>query len=345
MVTIDSIVTSVQNAAMDALAPVKMLADGAAMAAKSSCDELLKDYDETKQGLVQPFYAAIDTAIDALSNQLDALIGMTVDTITAKLNQTLAEARRRLEPLANQLVENAVQAARQDVAPVIAKVDQTVNSGFQLLRAFGEVPAIPQLDFNCKNIGYYFANSGAVDITPITSLVNRVGDGLKAMGMTLPTTNLLNNVVPNLSNLNLNSVLRQLGGLDLSKLIPNAPITSKSSPFIHVEQGLNPQTRRGWLKTYVKDMPVPEGDPGDDTRQTGIFDFGFVKVELSKGFANALSSVTSDGRSVDKSFSASLKGDWNLNIGDIDIVTFTDTTLAMTRVGICTSISRRTRSS
>ncbi len=283
---------------MDALAPVKMLADGAAMAAKSSCDELLKDYDETKQGLVQPFYAAIDTAIDALSNQLDALIGMTVDTITAKLNQTLAEARRRLEPLANQLVENAVQAARQDVAPVIAKVDQTVNSGFQLLRAFGEVPAIPQLDFNCKNIGYYFANSGAVDITPITSLVNRVGDGLKAMGMTLPTTNLLNNVVPNLSNLNLNSVLRQLAeGPGRSRKIPMLP--SRVSLVLSFTSSRASTRKRGAVgsRPTSRTCPCPKGIPEMTRGRPEFSTLDSSSTELSKGFANALSSVTSDGRS------------------------------------------------
>ena len=226
-------------------------------------------------------------------------------------------------------LDNLVQQARTLIDP--NGLANAVNPGLALLRAFGDPPAVPNLGFDltvidyAPAIGYFFNSPAAVTVSQnlqaAAAEASQVVDGLSQLGLTLPTTALLDRLIPgDLSKLNISDLLPNIAGLNLATLFSAVGVPESAANNIHVSHKLDPQTLRASLDisldfTLAESATLFSIGPATVTIDTCNFE---ATVHIEGGVGQA-ASRTSEG---------SITGDWHVTIGGLTIVTFVTTTLS-----------------
>jgi hypothetical protein len=193
---------------------------------------------------------------------------------------------------------------------------QVPSSTLRLVRAFGEAPRVPDLEFNRRRIAYLFdETSKAVRTTPVAALVRRAGETLKPFSLRVPTRELLDRILPSsLPRFDLSAIVPDLGGIRFDRLFPGVRMPAISDDAVRVTHGLDPQTRRPRLDATV-DLPF-------DDRLT-LFSFGPVSVSLRESRLHAVAHVEMDERGVARQRARGrLLADWDLVVGGTTFVTF-----------------------
>lgn len=263
---------------------------------------------------------------DLLGNQLNAAISALQDNAT--LQQAIDAMETFRDGVADKL-DNLVQQARTLIDP--NGLANAVNPGLALLRAFGDPPAVPNLDFDltvidyAPAIGYFFNSPAAVTVSQnlqaAAAEASQVVDGLSQLGLTLPTTALLDRLIPgDLSKLNISELLPNIAGLNLATLFSAVGVPESATNNIHVSHKLDPQTMRASLDislnfTLAESATLFSIGPATVTIDTCNFD---ATVHIEGGVGQP-ASRTSEG---------SITGDWHVTIGGLTIVTFVTTTLS-----------------
>lgn len=288
------------------------------------CEKLISGLDTVLTQLLERLDNAAGPILDDLRNRLDDIAqlvqqGTAVGTeaLRRAIETGLAEVRQNLAPLVNGL-EQGVNGLIKDVVGTVAQVGDNV---LRLLRAFGDTPRVPTLDFNRQRIAYFFDElAKAVDITPVTALLNRLGDDLKGLGIRLPTSQLLDRVLPDkLPDFDLSKILPDFAGLKLDNLFPGLKMPEIAKDNIKVTHGVDPQTRRAWAQA---DVDVPFDKPSD------LFSTGPVTLRLLKSRFRAQARIEAglDGPPR-QTLRGNLTGDWQISVLSTPIVVFRDTAL------------------
>jgi hypothetical protein len=265
--------------------------------------------------LVQQLEQTLDRLLP--SNQLQALLGA--------LPAQLGDLRRSLEGHLRQFGDAADQLTAvmgKGLSDAAGRtLSQLPDNTMRLIRAWGDAPKVPNLGFNRDRLAYFFDEARKnVDITPVTALVNRAGQELKALGLRVPTRQILDRCIPDqLQNLQLSQILPDWAGVRLDNLFPGLRMPALANNNVKVTQGVDKQSMRAWLQTEV-DVPVDE--------PTTLFSFGPVMVRLLNarfsGFSRIDAGVTGGATTSSR---GSISGNWELQVGGLPIVTFRDTAL------------------
>jgi antitoxin component of MazEF toxin-antitoxin module len=224
------------------------------------------------------------------------------------------EARHRIAPYVERVKEGLAGA-------VAGNVFQNPDNTLRLLRAFGDAPKVPNLEFNRKKIAYFFDEAKkAIDTTPVTALVNRAGNELKALGIRVPTSQMLDRFIPDkLHHFNVSDIFPDFAGLKLGSLFSGLRMPSLSNNNVKVTQGIDKQTLRAWLQAAVQ---VPVDEPAT------IFSFGPVTLRLLRARFDARAMITIEaGRPPKRKVEGVITGDWELQVGSLVLVTFRGTSL------------------
>jgi hypothetical protein len=258
------------------------------------------------------------------------------------------DVRRRLAGLEQEL-NNALRglmdrAADGLLAPLAKAVTAAGNSVFRLIRAFGEAPRVPGLDFRLPDfqlatvtdrlahIGYYFSQLDGVDlgrliplpkvdITPVLAKANELGrDVLNALEIKLPTNQLFDRLVPfDLQKFDLRSIFPNFAGLKLDDLFEGLKLPATATDRVRVTHGADPQSLRGWVQI---DADVPFSDP------VTLFTFAGVQVRILGGRFQATSRIEGGaGQGARQTFRGTISGDWEVAVGGFTLVTITQTAL------------------
>lgn len=265
--------------------------------------------------------------------------------LVAKLQTVFGSARAQVEQFetqAKQLFERAKELSRAgDPQRALAELQRSLrreltaverearttvaailpSRALRIPRAFGEVPKAALLDFNRSLAAYHFpVHDARVWTTPMVALVNRAGDQLKSMGLRVPTREILDQLKPDLSALDISKFLPDLAGLKLDDLFPHLELP----PDVRITHGADPASRRAWVDARV-DLRPPDAT---------LFSFGPVLARVLKPRIDATLriEVSADGRTRQISRGA-LRGDWELTIGGFTLVTFVDTSLTFDETG------------
>jgi len=140
-------------------------------------------------------------------------------------------------------------------------------------------------------------------------------DLLQPFGMRIPSTQLLDHVVPDgLQNFHLADLFPDFAGLRLDHLFSGIRMPELGNNSIKVTQGIDQQTKRAWMRT-VADVPLEE--------PATLFSFGPVTVRIvtARFYAEAQVDVGTSG-GVRHKMSGSISGDWEVQIGELKLVTF-----------------------
>jgi hypothetical protein len=264
-----------------------------------------------------------------------------------QLEKRLQEANQTYDGFRHD-IENIRDKVHNQVAPYIERVNEVLpkvsgvigalsqlpDNTLRLIRAFGDVPRVPNLGFNRDTLAYFFdEDKKAVLTTPVTGLVNRtrdnlgrIEDNLKALGIRVPTSQLLDRIIPNsLEHFDLSKIFPDFAGLKLTRLFPGLKMPAIANNNVKVTHGLDKQAMRAWLRAEVN---VPIGEPAT------IFSFGPLTLRLLQAQFQAFSLVEAGLAGPPKlKTSGSISGNWELQVGGTQLVTFRDTKLTFDENG------------
>jgi hypothetical protein len=200
----------------------------------------------------------------------------------------------------------------------------------KLIRAFGEPPKVPNLTFDRPEVAYFYGQlSKRVDITPVlarAAQISEIGDALKPLGVALPTEALLDKLIPpDLKNFKLSEVLPNFGGLDLENLFSSLKLPEISNDKLKITHGLDKQSRRAWTEA---DINI------NITEDATLFSIGpfVLRIKAAVFTAKVKFEVGLDGTTKKVVF-GSIKGDWEVVLGDMPIVIFESTELRFDESG------------
>ncbi len=271
-----------------------------------------------------------DHFLEKLKAQLTASIGKPFAELRGDVERVFDDIRFRLAPFADRVN----QALGEFAGLADETLHQIGDTTLRLLRAFGDAPRVPMLDFNRLRLAYYFDElKRHVDLTPVTALFNRLGDDLKGFGLRFPVANLLDRVVPDaLENFDFSNLFPDFAGLKLEKLFSGLkfPLLPKlpgigNGENVKVTHGVDTQARRAWVKATIN-VPL--------TDKATIFSFGPVELKLAKATFTSEAMITAElGSAPRLKVQGQIKGDWELIILGTSVVTFRETTLTFNDQG------------
>lgn len=245
--------------------------------------------------------------------------------------EDLEELKRQLETTAEEIVGEATAAFEEARAAIeaspVGPILQNPDRALRLIRAFGDPPKLPRLDFNRAAVAFVFGDPrDAIDITPVTAWYNQVGDDLKALGIRLPTAQMLDRLIPaDLKDINLGKLLPDFAGLKLDRLFPRLTAPAALRDAVRLTHGLDKQRQRAWVAAKV-DLRL------DDRSE--LFSLGPLTVTLYRAHFDAVAriEVGLDGK-VERQCRGALVADWELAFGGQVVITFTETALRFDESG------------
>lgn len=274
-----------------------------------------------KAGLTE-LYDQFDAIIAQYGGDLEKGIREITDKIKNQRDAFLKEADKFVESKISSLLP--VKDFDKEFAYAVG------DAVPKLIRAFGEPPKVPNLTFDRPEVAYFYGQlSKRVDITPVlarAAQISEIGDALKPLGVSLPTEALLDKLIPpDLKNFKLSEVLPNFGGLDLENLFSSLKLPEISNDNLKIKHGVDKQSRRAWTEADIN-INIAE----DAT----LFSIGpfVLRIKAAVFTAKVKFDLGLDGTTRKVVF-GSIKGDWEVVLGDMPIVIFESTELRFDESG------------
>jgi len=286
--------------------------------AKSLCDSFTLDLASIARGLTAELQGAVT----------DALSSVVGDA--ASYGPALAAVEQQV---AGQLAGICQQAVANLPAPPLPTFILP-DSSLQLLRAFGDPPQVPSLDFNVAGVAtplayFYDATGLPVLMTAAETTIQQAAQGLAGLSqfnLSMPATGLLDRVLPpDLTSFDISRIFPSFAGLNLSGLLQGVTLPDAANQNIRIAHQIDPQTLRASLDA---DIAFPLA--GSNT----IFDIGPVNLTLVDANLEAHVHVQSGvGQQTTQTSNGSINGQWELSVGGMSLIALIDTTLSFDESG------------
>ncbi|HEY6187461.1 MAG TPA: hypothetical protein VIW80_07275 [Pyrinomonadaceae bacterium] len=264
----------------------------------------------------------------------DVLSRLNVDNLRDRINTAIQQAgtlpvftaldKERQEFL--ELINRAYEDNYKRLQEGAAQVFQSADSAVRLVRAFGPPPIVPNLAFDRPEVAFFYKEAQRfVDITPVLGRVNQAqqaADALKALGVRLPTKQLLNDLVPQpLENFDLRKIFPDFSGLKLDNLFPGLKMPPIANDRVRISHGVDAQTRRAWVQAVVDNVQI--------SKPATLFAIGPVELSVPKSNFTALTRFeAAQGETPKRQINAKITGDWEVKIGGQSMILFRDTELS-----------------
>jgi hypothetical protein len=320
-------------------------------AATTELDALSKNFettleahlDELKKNMAayadiackQILQGALKEALKLLTDILDPdVIGSFLGNLQSSLPSGTV-LQQKMEDYLHSLESSAGQflaAARTRLAiPPIPVSTAVEDAGIALLRAFGDVPKIPQLDFQDVDFsafrfaefdgGSFLSRLPEVNLTPLAGFANELANGIgNPLNLAVPSFQLLDNLqMVDLSKLgvtlpkfDLNSLFPHIAGLDLSNLFQGIKFPDGQEGAVQVTHGEDVQARSAWLKAEAH---IALADSAD------VFSYFGMVLALDNARFDAVTSFSGKlGGPMSRTLSGSISGNWSLTAGGYEVV-------------------------
>lgn len=239
---------------------------------------------------------------------------------------------RELESAATRAFEAAAEGLKNSISA--NALAQAADTPLRLMRAFGQPPQLPNLDFSLPQLAYYYhPDLPTLDITPVLTEVKqlgpaleKIGSALNPIGTHLPSVRLFDHFIPpSLPAFNLSSIFPDFGGLKLENLFPNLRMPAESTDKVKITHGADQTTRTAWIAADV--------DFTTDTSAT-LFSFGPMALALPAARFRARVEMTASQRGIERRSKGSISGNWQLLFGGTSLVTLRDTALTFDDGGL-----------
>lgn len=228
-------------------------------------------------------FAIIDTEVTKLISKLTGSCEVAkthLENFLKKVNERLAESKEQVITFVEQYIDKDTQKQLQELAK---KYETKAEAGLKLVKALGDMPKLDSLDFNALAAEYVFGDfDKAISTSPYAVKLKEIDDALNGLGLTLPSTSMLDQFVPcSLEGLNFRDVFNNMGGIDFKHLFEKFKLDNRlKSENIIVTHGLDKVTRQAWVKAEVK-ANLPE--------KQSLFELSSIGVSTTNLKLNAIS--------------------------------------------------------
>ena len=303
-------------------------------------EELKAVFDALVPGIVQlkEYYDQGTAYLTEVKEELEKLQESSERVLLTYLDSVSSNVRT----LAGDLVAYT-EAALFKQLPSLGSIGQgpVAQAALTLLRAFGQPPRVPGLDFNdqlMQGVAYSFIKKEkdtlqAAANVAFTQLKLQAGDASRhlaqeAMAMLTPinisfnTRELAERFLPNLDNLSLGDLLPNLAGLPLKELLGNIPIPPEARDNVKVRQEYDQQsrTRRVYVDLVLR---LPDSVP--------LLNVAGISLRLLPGTtltANIQIDVPESNPAQPRTRArGQISGNWELLVGSLSLAQLVDTTL------------------
>lgn len=295
-------------------------------------DELGAAVDIAEQE-IDDTIALVQTAQGAISSLEDRLI-RSVDECIAALKAGTGDLAAIIADAAGKLGDAADAVAaglRQQVPASISDQIRVLEAGYErlsqaptfqnpgetlaLVRAAGTSPILPNLKFNRERIAYFFDDArDAIRTSPVVALMNRLDDDLKALGIRVPTDEILDRLVPKgMDQFDFGKLFPDLGGLKLDGLFKSLKMPASLNDKVKLTHGFDKATLTAWAKAEAA-APFPD--------RCEIFEAGPLELSMAGGRFEALADLAAglDG-TTRRTTRGEIVGDWQLAFSGRPLVT------------------------
>lgn len=218
-------------------------------ASLAKAEELLDDYAGEAMKAANAIADEIDKAMADIA-ELRKLAGSFQEDM-AKVGSELSNAQAAAAAYADRVFNAAGDLAKGDLASAPSNV-------LRLWAAAASAPALPNLDFARERLGYYYNEVNKyIDTTPAEAWFGRLGDELKAMGLSLPFDKIGEGLIPkDLSDFDIGRVFKNFGGLDLSRMFGGFKLPAGAKDGIKLTHAFDKKQFRAWVQIDI-DLPLP----------------------------------------------------------------------------------------
>lgn len=222
--------------------------------------------------IVEDVEATINGWVDDAQKTLATTLGPALDTIIAGA-ATVDQLLEQINLIKNDLREitNGLSAAEHQAKAYGERVMSAVgnlssgglmaapNNILKLYAAIGSVPEMPGLDFDRDRIGYYYDElKSIVDTTQVEAWFGKLGDELKALGLSLPFNKIGDRLLPDdLSKFDISRIFKNFGGMKLDHLFKGYKLPAGAANAIKISHAFDKKALRAWVQIDVK-LPMRE---------------------------------------------------------------------------------------
>lgn len=280
----------------------------------------------------------------ALADEVGSLLGSGNDYA-----QAFDSLRANYTAQLDGLVDGCRQIA---VANGFTPNNNGLDTGLSLLRAFGAPPQVPSLSLSlpagaADAIAYFYTDlqddagtlaSSIVQAVSISAGVqSALAQGYSALGQGadqlkqlaiggMPTTAVLDRLIPDVSDLDLSSLFPNIGGLSLDNLFNGVTVPDVANDNIHISHKIDPQTLRA-AADLTMNFPIAQSE-------TVLFSIGPATISVENcTFAAAIHVADQLGQAATRTSTGSITADWHVSIGGMEIVSFIATALTFDESG------------
>ena len=152
-------------------------------------------------------------------------------------------------------------------------VTSVPNNIIKLYSAATSSPELAALKANADRLrGNFDELKDIIDTSGATALFNRLGDDLKALGISFPVKQWADQLLPdNLEKLDIGKVLNNFGGMDLKGLFKNIKLPKGADEIIKISSDFNKKQLRAWVQADI-DVPLP--------KRSTLFSIGVFKLDF-----------------------------------------------------------------
>ncbi len=240
-----------------------------------------EDYYDTKEAQLNAAFGDVKTFIDKAAANIKDLTRESENLIAA-INafdhsvRGLQNDLARSTQTARMYGERVFSAAsRLDAGGLMAAPSNILK----LYSAVTTAPEIAALKADIDRIRSGFDElSDIVETTKANALFNRLGDELKALGLSLPFDKIGDRLLPaNLPDFEIGKVFRNFGGTKLDNLLKGYRIPAGVSDAVRVTHDFDKKQARAWVQVDI-DAPMPGRR---SLFSVGVFKADFVDMRMT----------------------------------------------------------------
>jgi len=270
-----------------------------------------------------PFLRGLETKAIGVVNSLGDDACGSLDTFREKLEKEVEEAKEEIRKKVTGAIDGMLDDSTReqmekwgrDWSKELGDLGAKAGTGIKLVKAIGDLPELGRMTANAITAEYVFDDlAKGIRTSPFAAKLGEIDAGLKELGLSVPTRELLDQVLPEDIPIDFNALVRNLGGIDFDGLFKRFKLPRVKSEHVRVTHGLDKATRTAWAKARV-DI----SHPGEE-RLFGDSSFGVAIAEMA---LKARSDVRIGRDGVQKSVTdGSLQGNWSLDMGGARLVRF-----------------------
>lgn len=183
-----------------------------------------------------------------------------LNSVANHIKQAAKEFSDQIESQAGGYLNSIVdESSQQELAAIAINVSAQAAKGLKLVKAIGDLPALPTLTFNANRAEYVFEDmQNQIETSPFVAKLREVDNAMKELGLAVPAHALCDQIIPSsVINIDFRDVFKNFGGIDFSNLFPKFKLPELSPQNLKITHGLNKETHQAWAKAEV-DVDFPE---------------------------------------------------------------------------------------